>query len=42
MLSILGMCKATLNRNMHRAQYYMRGRVAAQFFTYVSIFFFLL
>ena len=28
-----GMCKATLNRNMYRAQLYMRGRVAAQFFT---------
>uniref|UniRef100_A0A914PYI7 HIG1 domain-containing protein n=1 Tax=Panagrolaimus davidi TaxID=227884 RepID=A0A914PYI7_9BILA len=30
---LIGMCKATLNRNQHRAQLYMRGRVAAQFFT---------
>uniref|UniRef100_A0A914Z3J0 HIG1 domain-containing protein n=1 Tax=Panagrolaimus superbus TaxID=310955 RepID=A0A914Z3J0_9BILA len=30
---LIGMCKATLNRNMYRAQLYMRGRVAAQFFT---------
>uniref|UniRef100_A0A914ZNY4 HIG1 domain-containing protein n=1 Tax=Parascaris univalens TaxID=6257 RepID=A0A914ZNY4_PARUN len=30
---LVGMCRATLHRNMMRAQLYMRGRVAAQFFT---------
>uniref|UniRef100_A0A0M3IS22 HIG1 domain-containing protein n=1 Tax=Ascaris lumbricoides TaxID=6252 RepID=A0A0M3IS22_ASCLU len=30
---LVGMCRATLQRNMMRAQLYMRGRVAAQFFT---------
>ncbi|VDM45939.1 unnamed protein product [Toxocara canis] len=30
---LVGMCRATLHRNMMRAQMYMRGRVAAQFFT---------
>ncbi|VDK57874.1 unnamed protein product [Anisakis simplex] len=30
---LIGMCRATLKRNMYRAQLYMRGRVAAQFFT---------
>ncbi|CAD5227507.1 unnamed protein product [Bursaphelenchus xylophilus] len=30
---LLGMCRATLNNNRMRAQYYMRGRCAAQFAT---------
>jgi hypothetical protein len=32
-----GMCKSSLNRNMLRTQYYMRGRVAAQGFTVLAL-----
>ncbi|KAI6214353.1 HIG1 domain-containing protein [Aphelenchoides besseyi] len=34
---LIGMCKASLNNNKMRTQYYMRGRIAAQFFTVVAL-----
>ncbi|KAI6187390.1 HIG1 domain-containing protein [Aphelenchoides besseyi] len=34
---LVGMCKASLNNNKMRTQYYMRGRIAAQFFTVCAL-----